>query len=81
MWNYAGWGPMYGMWFMPVFGLLCMLVFVYFISRVFNGNGGCCRPSGQDTSAENQDQKELLEEIRALRREVEELREKQNKEH
>lgn len=81
MWNYGGWGPMYGMWFMPVFGLLCMLVFVYFISRVFNSHAGCCRPSRQDTSAENQDQKELLEEIRALRREVEELREKQNKEH
>lgn len=81
MWNYGGWGPMYGMWFMPIFGLLCMLIIVYFISRVFNRNGGCCGPANQNTPPENPEQKELLEEIRALRREVEELREKQNEEH
>ena len=81
MWNYGGWGPMYGMWFMPIFGLLCMLIFVYVITRILNRNGGCCGQSNQTPPPENPVQDELLEEIQALRREVEELREKQNKEH
>jgi hypothetical protein len=79
-WNQAGWGPMYGMWFMPIFGLLCMLIFVYFISRIFNRNGGCCGPMSQDPPAPPS-QDALLEEMRALRREVEELRKNQNEEH
>ena len=81
MWNYGGWGPMYGMWFMPIFGLLCMLIFIYFISRIFNRNGGYCGSFNQEPPGDSSNQDALLEEIRALRREVEELREKQNKEH
>ncbi len=80
-WNQAGWGPMYGMWLMPFFGLLCMLIFVYFISRIFNRNGGCCGSSHQNHQGDPSNQDALLEEIRALRREVEELREKQKEEH
>ncbi len=80
-WNHAGWGPMYGWWFMPIFGLFCMLIFVYVISRIFNRNGGCCGPFSQNTSRDNPDQAELLDEIKALRREVKELREKQKGEH
>ena len=81
MWNYSGWGPMYGMWFMPILGLLCMLIFVYVITRIFNRNGGCCGQSNQPPPPEDSRQDELLQEIQALRREVEDLREKQNKEH
>ena len=80
-WNQAGYGPMYGWWLMPIFGLLCMLIFVYFLSRIFGRNGGGCGPFSQNTSRNNQGQDELLDEIRALRREVEELREKQKEEH
>ena len=81
MWNHAGLGPMYGMWFMPIFGLLCMLIFIYFSSRVFNRNGGCCGPLNQGTFQANREKTELLDEIRTLRREVEELRKNQNEEH
>ena len=81
MWNYGGWGPMYGWWLMPIIGLICMLIFVYVISRINNRNGGCCGPLIQGTPRENPQQDELLEEVRALRREVEELRKNQNKEH
>ncbi|HHD63618.1 MAG TPA: hypothetical protein ENK96_04490 [Desulfobulbaceae bacterium] len=80
-WDHAGWEPLYGMWFMPIFGLLCMLLFIFFISRIFNRNGGCCGPFNQKTSRDTPDQAELLDEIKALRREVEELREKQKGEH
>ena len=73
-WNHAGWGPMYGMWFMPIFGLFCMFIFFYFITRVFNRNGGCCGPFNQNTFRDPPDQAELLDEIKALRCEVEELK-------
>jgi hypothetical protein len=58
-----------------------MLIFVYVITRIFNRNGGCCGQSNQPPPPENPGQDELLQEIQALRREVEDLREKQNKEH
>jgi len=82
-WNHAGWGPMYGMWFMPIFGLLCMLIFIFFISRIFsNRNGGCCGPFNQNHPRENPpNQDALLHEIQALRREVEDLRKNQKEEH
>ncbi len=79
-WNQIGWGPMYGMWFMPIFGLLCMLIFVYCISRIVNRNGGCCGPMNHEPPT-SPSQDALLEEIRALRSEVEELREKLKEEH
>ena len=74
MWNYSGWGPMHGMWFMPIFGILCLLLVLYFISRVFNGNGGCCGPFNNKTPHDRLQQDELLHEIKALRREVEDLK-------
>ncbi len=80
-WNNAGYGPMYGWWFMPIFGLFCMLFFVYFISRIFGRNGGGCGSFNRNSSRNNPGQDELLDEIRALRCEVEELREKHKKEH
>ena len=80
-WNQAGWGPMYGMWFMPIFGLLCMFIFFFFISRFFNRNGGCCGPMNHEPPPASPRQEALLQEIRALRSEVEELRKNQNEEH
>lgn len=76
-WNHAGWGPMYGMWFMPIFGLLCMLFFIFFISRIFNRNGGSCGLFNQNHPVDFPNQDALLCEIQALRREVEELRKEQ----
>jgi uncharacterized membrane protein len=80
-WNHAGWGPMYGMWFMPIFGLICMFIFIFFISRIFTRNGGCCGPFNQDHPGDSPNQDALLHEIQVLRHQVEELRKKQNEEH
>ena len=73
-WNHAGYGPMYGWWFMPIFGLFCMLIFVYFLSRIFGRNGGGCGPFNRHTSRGNPGEDELQGEIGALCREVEELK-------
>lgn len=78
-WSHAGWGPMYGWWIMPIVGLLCMLIFVLFISRIFNRDGGGCGPFSQGTPRDTQVDNELLDEIKALRREVDELRKNQEK--
>ena len=73
MWNHGGWGPMYGWWMMPVFGLICMAIFVFFVSRIFNRDG-CRGPFNPGAPGDNQKEDELLDEIKALRREVDELR-------
>ena len=73
-WNNTGYGPMYGWWFMPIFGLFCMLIFIYFISRIFGRKGGGCGSFNQNTPQNRQGQDELLGEITALRREVEKLK-------
>jgi len=64
------------MWFMPIFGLLCMLIFIfiYFISRIFNRNSGCYGSFNQAHPGDSPNQDALLQEIRELRREVEELK-------
>ncbi len=77
MWSHEGWGPMYGWWFMPIFGLIFMAFFIYILSRIFNRDG-YHGPFNQGDSKNNQKQDELLSEIKALRREVEELRKNQN---
>jgi len=75
-WNNGGWGPMSGMWFMPVFGLLCMLIFVYVVSRILNLNGRRRGLFNKENPHVDQKQDELLNEIKALRSEVDELRKK-----
>ncbi|BCL61767.1 hypothetical protein DGMP_24600 [Desulfomarina profundi] len=77
-WNNGGWGPMYGMWFMPVFGLLCMLILFYVVLRIVNRERELFNRIDPHI---NQKQDELLKEIKALRNEVEELHKKQKKDH
>ena len=84
MWcNGPVWGPGYGWWFMPLFGIVCMGVFLYVISRIF-GNSDSRRspfPCGRHDSGKNQDSvDELREEISALRAEILALKENKKKE-
>lgn len=55
--------------------------FINFTVWIFNKNSGCCNPFRQTAPPENSGRDELLDEVRKLRREVEELREKQQEEH
>ncbi|MCF6188311.1 MAG: hypothetical protein L3J49_12670 [Desulfobulbaceae bacterium] len=72
-WNGHGWGHMYGgWWLMPFLGLLCMLVFLYAVSKIF-GNGPFCHrpyPPIDDHESINS----LKKEIQELRREIHTLR-------
>ncbi len=77
-WNNGGWGPMYGMWFMPVFGLLCMSIFFYVVLRILNRERDSFNRIIPHIS---QKQDELLNEIKALRNELDELRKNQNRGH
>ena len=71
-WNGQGWGPMHGgWWLMPVFGLLCMLIFLYAVFKIF-GNGSCRRPSPRTDDQESLNL--LKKEKQQLRREIQTLR-------
>ena len=78
MWcNGPVWGSGYGWWFMPLFGMLFMVIFLYVISRIF-GNSGVHGffPCGRHASRKDQDDiVELKEEIRELRTEIRSLKE------
>lgn len=69
-WNSQGWGPMYGWWIMPFFGIIFMVLVLLIISRFFGG-GFCGRPPSDRDSIE-----ELRKEIKALRDEIKELKNK-----
>jgi hypothetical protein len=62
---------MYGWWFMPIFGILFLLIVLFIASRFFGGRGGFCRrpPADRDSDID-----ELRKEIKALRDEVRELK-------
>ncbi len=79
MWNVNGCGPIQGMWFMPFFGLFFMAIVILVGIRIFKGQGGCCGSSALDFPAGNDSHAELLKEVRSLRREVAELRDKNKK--
>lgn len=70
-WNGPGWGHVYGWWFMPLFGIVCMVIFLYVISRIF-GSGGFCGKYPLANDQGNMD--ELKNEIRELREEVKVLK-------
>lgn len=65
-----GWGPMYGWWFMPIFGIFFLLIVLFIVSRFIGGGGYCRRPPADRESGID----ELRKEIKALRDEVRELK-------
>lgn len=71
-----GWGPMYGWWVMPFFGIIFFVVMLLIVSRFFGSGGGFCGrpPADRDNSME-----ELKKEIQALRDEIRELKNKDSK--
>lgn len=76
MWNGPGWGPMYGWWIMPIFGIIVFVLVLFIVSRFFGAGGGFCGrpPTDRDSSIE-----ELKKEIKALRDEIKELKNKKEK--
>jgi hypothetical protein len=45
-WNTpGGWGPMYGWWIMPFFGIIFLVLVLLIVSRFFGGGGFCGRSS------------------------------------
>lgn len=75
-WGGSGCGPMNGWWIMPIFGVLCLFIVLFFVSRFIGAGGGFCgrAPAERDSGME-----ELRKEIRALRDEVKDLKEKTGK--
>lgn len=75
-WNGQGWGPMYGWWIMPLFAIICFVLVLLIVSRFFGAGGGFCgrSPGDRDNSIE-----ELRKEIKALREELGELKNKDRK--
>lgn len=83
MWcNGSVWGAGYGWWFMPLFGIICMVIFLYFISKMF-GNSSLrdSFPCGKHASGKDQNNiAELKREIRELRTEILALKENKRSE-
>lgn len=78
MWcNGPMWGPWYGWWMMPLFGIVCMVIFLYAIVKIF-GNSGFRGPFScgrQDSGKDQGNTEDLKEEVRALRAEILALKE------
>ncbi len=77
MWNETYWGPMMtaGWWFMPLFGIVFMVIIFYLFSRVFHANGGVCGISRQNHDGDLMAiYAEYRREINDLRMEIKELR-------
>ena len=63
---------MYGWWIMPFFGIIFLVIMLLIVSWFFGGGGFCGRPpADRDSSIE-----ELKKEIKALREEIRELKNK-----
>jgi hypothetical protein len=73
-----GWGPMYGWWIMPIFGILFLLIVLFIVGRFFGGWGNFCgRPSVGPRDEEAF--KELKKEIQELKEEIRELKKEKTK--
>lgn len=70
-WNGTGWGPMHGWWPMPFFGLICMIIFLYALSRIFGRGLG----DRQSPTEEQRNIDQLTREVRELRSEIKALKE------
>ena len=76
-WHGPEGGHMYGWWFMPLFGIFCMIIFLYAISRIF-GRGSC---GGSHPTESQQSVDDLVQEVLELRSEIRALKEgKESKE-
>jgi uncharacterized membrane protein len=75
-WNGPAWGPMYGWWIMPIFMILFLVIIFFIVSRFFGAGGGFCGrpPVDRDSNIE-----ELKKEIKALRDEIRDLKNKGGK--
>ena len=72
---HEGWGPMYGWWIMPFFGIIFLVLVLLIVSRLCGGGGFFGRPSAdRDSGIE-----ELRKEMKALREEMRELKDKGGK--
>jgi hypothetical protein len=69
----AGWGPMYGWWIMPIFGIFFLLIVLLIVGRFFGGWGGYC---GRTPAVPRDDDalKDLKKEIQELKEEIRELK-------
>jgi len=74
MWG-PGWGPMYGWWVMPFFGIIFLVIVLLIVTRFFGGGGFCNRPPVDRGNGIE----ELRREIKALRDEISELKNKDKK--
>jgi len=70
-WSGPGWGPMYGWWIMPFFGIIFFVLVLFIVSRFFGAGGYCGRPYADRDSIED-----LKKEIKALSDEIRELKNK-----
>lgn len=72
MWGYgAGWGG--GAWIVfPIIAVVMMVTMMYFMSKMMGHNRG-------RNHVEREDRSDLVDEIRSLRREIDELRQDKNK--
>lgn len=69
-----------GWWFMPLFGLGFMLIFIFFLSRIFGAGSGCKRqpPEHYDNYDNTDNTDNLKREISQLRAEITTLQQGKN---
>ncbi len=66
-----GWGPMYGWWIMPIFGIIFLLIILFIVSRFFGSGNGFC---GKRERRDDDGILELKKEIQELKEEIRELK-------
>lgn len=74
-WHGPGWGPGYGWWLMPLFGIIFLIIALIVVSRFFGRGGGPWCGGHEARTAADERLEELIREIKALKEEVKELKE------